>query len=265
MENKIDHHATVISHTKKSLLAALLLAGVAHVETTHAAVVNTGDQLTITAATYDTSNITFVNGGSYFMMDTNGSYSFSVYERYGIQQGTQGLLIGVTQPAPATTHSGPPTGTEGGTIDAAWAFLYNTGMHFTASPVTGSTTAGLDFSGWRMTWAGIPSIPLGGGTQNCGTTSDGICVTPDSSHTDVGGTFDNGTGIATFVWDGIYGHAYTLDYTATIPQADPSGFGGVYYGLHLEGSVNAVPIPAAAWLFGSGLMGLLAVARRRRT
>jgi len=31
-----------------------------------------------------------------------------------------------------------------------------------------------------------------------------------------------------------------------------------------SGDVNAVPVPAAAWLFGSGLMGLLGLARRKR-
>lgn len=31
-----------------------------------------------------------------------------------------------------------------------------------------------------------------------------------------------------------------------------------------SGDVSAVPVPAALWLFGSGLMGLLGVARRRR-
>lgn len=30
------------------------------------------------------------------------------------------------------------------------------------------------------------------------------------------------------------------------------------------GSVSAVPLPAAAWLFGSGLVGLIGVARRKR-
>ncbi|HHJ16538.1 MAG TPA: VPLPA-CTERM sorting domain-containing protein, partial [Gammaproteobacteria bacterium] len=32
----------------------------------------------------------------------------------------------------------------------------------------------------------------------------------------------------------------------------------------LEGTVGAVPVPAAAWLFGSGVVGLAGVARRRR-
>ncbi len=32
-----------------------------------------------------------------------------------------------------------------------------------------------------------------------------------------------------------------------------------------SGDVNTIPIPAAAWLFGSGLIGLVGIARRRRT
>ncbi len=37
--------------------------------------------------------------------------------------------------------------------------------------------------------------------------------------------------------------------------------------LNADGSLNyaAVPIPAAAWLFGSGLLGLIGIARRRKT
>ena len=30
------------------------------------------------------------------------------------------------------------------------------------------------------------------------------------------------------------------------------------------GDIAAVPVPAAVWLFGSGLIGLLAIGRRRR-
>ena len=162
------------------------------------------------------------------------------------------------------SHSGHIYGgnVEGGTIDAAFNMFGNTGMHFTVSPVTGGTTNGLDFSGWRETWAGIPSINLGGGMQNCGTSTDGICV---NGTVDVAGTYNNGTGIATFVWDGVYGHSYTLDYLSIVPQADTSGFGGVPYLLHLEGTVQAVPVPATVWLFGSGLMGLFGLAQRRKS
>lgn len=253
---------------KKQILSAAILATFGAVASTGAmaAVVNSGDTLTITAAQVDPST-SFVTGGSYFLMDTNGSGTFTISERTGITQGSAGLVIGSAQ-STGTSHSGTPTGTEGGTIDAAWNFFKNTGMHFTTVGVTGSTTAGLDFSGWRVTWAGIPSINMGGGIQNCGTTSDGICVTPGTAPTDIGGTYNNGTGIATFTWDGTYGNAYTLSYRATVPQADPSGFGGVPYGLELRGVVNAaaspIPVPAAVWLFGSGLLGLVGIARRKK-
>lgn len=40
---------------------------------------------------------------------------------------------------------------------------------------------------------------------------------------------------------------------------DPSWQGSI-----VSGSISAVPVPAAVWLFGSGLMGLVGVARRRK-
>jgi len=39
---------------------------------------------------------------------------------------------------------------------------------------------------------------------------------------------------------------------------------GPFTGFSPYFSVTAVPVPAAAWLFGSGLLGLVGVARRRR-
>jgi hypothetical protein len=32
-----------------------------------------------------------------------------------------------------------------------------------------------------------------------------------------------------------------------------------------DGNVGRVPLPAAAWLFGSGLLGLICVARRKES
>ena len=59
-------------------------------------------------------------------------------------------------------------------------------------------------------------------------------------------------------WDGISGDAYSLDYAATVLAGDPSGFGGTQYFLHYEGivTVKPVPLPAAVWLLGPGLIGL---------
>jgi hypothetical protein len=44
---------------------------------------------------------------------------------------------------------------------------------------------------------------------------------------------------------------------------DPA-FGLQAADLVMVTNVAAVPVPAAAWLFGSGLLGLIGVARRRR-
>jgi hypothetical protein len=41
-------------------------------------------------------------------------------------------------------------------------------------------------------------------------------------------------------------------------------FAGFNFNFNLHGSMTVVPIPAAAWLFGSGLLGLVAMARRKR-
>jgi hypothetical protein len=43
------------------------------------------------------------------------------------------------------------------------------------------------------------------------------------------------------------------------------GIGDESWGLdNVQVQVSAVPVPAAVWLFGSGLIGLAAVARRKK-
>ena len=196
-----------------------------------------------------TAGITDVTTGSFFSMDANGSGSVETSEKVPITM-KNGVHIGTIQSATGS-HSGAPTGGEGGNIDNGWEFFTNTGLHQTTSPITASgsgTTMSLDFSGWNVTWNGIPSIPMGGDAAN----------------------FSGDTGIATIVCSQASCSAsstFTLDYNAHVPLGDASGFGGVPYALHMTGHVgtSAIPVPAAVWLFGSGLLGLVGVARRKKS
>lgn len=217
---------------KKTILASALATGLSLVAVgAQAAMLNNGDKLNITAGVqqYDAyGNLINVSPGSWFGMDMNGNSNISGTEKTPIYPGTDGgVIIGTTQPP--------------GQIDY-WGFFDNPGNDYTTVAPTGGTTSGINFSGWTVIWNGVSGINMGSGAWGAG--------------------FSNG--IANFVWDGVYGNAYALDYTATVPFNDPSGFGGVKYKLHLEGVVQAVPVPAALWLFGSGLLGLISVVRRKK-
>ena len=186
--------------------------------------------------------------GSYFSVDTDSDGVFTFFESITISPGSDsGLLIGQTQLA-ANSHTGAPNGTEIAPFDSPWVFLGNTGMHQSTSPVNiisdnGVGTVELDFSGWGATWNGIPNIALGGDSAN----------------------YASETGIATLICatDCSRGDLFTLDYAAHVALDDPNGFGGIYWGIHLEGVVETVPVPAAVWLFSTGLIGLIGMARRK--
>lgn len=104
---------------------------------------------------------------------------------------------------------------------------------------------------------------------NCAGT---VCaMTADMSSWEVfwnGNSFEQGprpvnTGgfvLATGTLDLVTGD-YVLDWSSQIKNGPFNGVKGFW---HLEGTyVPAVPVPAAAWLFGSGLLGLVGVARRK--
>lgn len=205
-----------------------------------AANLNSGDVLTINAGVqaYDANgNYLNVSSGSWFAMDTNGNSVISGAEKSALSQGIQGIVIGIAQPA-GVSHSGYPTGTEANAIDAAWPFFGNTGMHFTTSAISGGT-GGLNMLGWAVTWNGIPFITLGSLAWGAGYTS----------------------GIGNLVWNGSCDAPYTLDYRAAVPYGDPSGFGGVKYALHLEGTVQCIvdtppTVPSTSPASGAANVGI---------
>lgn len=225
--------------TRLVLAMGMLLGGAAL--TSQAAMLNAGDRLTINAGVpvYDGyGNQMNISSGSWFALEGDNNSRIAGVEKVALTPGESDIVIGQT--------SAP------GSIDS-WSFYYINGSHWLPSPIPpGGTTNGLDFSGWSMYWNDI-DMPLGGGAWdplNCGTLGSPCSFT---------------SGVAAFAWNGVYGDSYSLWYTATVPLGNISGFGGVQYMLHLEGTVmSAVPVPAAGWLFGSGSIGLLGVARRRR-
>jgi len=205
----------------------------------HATSVNFGDQLTINSGVIGEFGVV---GGSYFAADIDGNNAISDSEKTALHQGTEGFIIGVIQGTGTPTHDGVPYDTDWNRITAPYAWFGNTGQEYTTSPITGSTETGLDFSGFNWPWNGIEDIPFGTGAWGEGFTD----------------------GIANFVWDGVYGHAYTLDYRTTVEEGSPTGFSSVQFEYHFEGTVvSAVPIPAAIWLFSSGMIGLLGFAKRK--
>lgn len=78
-------------------------------------------------------------------------------------------------------------------------------------------------------------------------------------------------------FENLFDNRYVTNITSTINpdrafdfdfrhgQVGTGGKSGVYYAMAvLESNVSAVPVPAAVWLLGSGLLGLVAVGRRCR-
>ena len=194
----------------------------------HAALLNSADLLT-------------VDSGSWLALDTDSSGLIEAAEMANLSPGADGgLLINYNRFI--------------GAIDS-WMWAGQPGHHYTTSPVTGGTTAGLDFSGWSIYWNGAPGgigTDLGAWTPtNCTALGcDGVSFVDD---------------VAAFSWSGVYGDSYSLWYSLSYLSDEPGTFIPVNYIVHLQGTVQSslIPVPAAVWLFGSGLAGLLGMARRK--
>ena len=158
--------------------------------------------------------------------DTDGV--FSEDERIAIEAGIDGgIILGAIQNV--------------GNIDSSWVLNGGTGYHYTRSPITiisddhaGNVT--LNMSGFTVWWEDeytpLDFVAEVEGTLTCGS----VC--------------DNGD-------------SFILEVRAILPVID--GFDHPEdYLFHMEGTISAVPVPAAVWLFGSGLLGLIGLARRKK-
>jgi hypothetical protein len=239
---------------RKSAVSLVIgTVGIMTVMTANAATLNNGDSLSIATGIYsldeygDPINIA---SGSWYTWNNVDTFSIHSYAKSALSQGTTGIVIGQAT-SPGASHPGFPVGSDTNDIDAPFDFLATTGSHYTVTGITGSTTTGLDMSGWHLAYNG-------GSGVNFGYMGSGAW-TPTNAAANGMATSGYADGIGIFNWDGVYGHTYTLDYTTTVPVDDMSGLGTTGFAFHLTGVVTAAVPEASTYcmmLVGLGLVGL---------
>jgi len=129
-------------------------------------------------------------------------------------------------------------------------------------PASNSTATGLGMgtldtiSGlldWNISWQGLTAAAMhfhgaAAPGSNAGVVVDIGALSGGLTSAAIGSTTITAAQIAD-LQDGLW---YINIHTAAFP------------GGEIRGQVNVVPVPAAVWLFGSGLLGLIVAARRRK-
>lgn len=162
-----------------------------------------------------------------------GTYSLSLYN------------VASSLPVP-----GSLLGTSTTNPNNAWSFDF-TGGSFSAP-------GGMLTTGFSYTAISGALVDNGDGTYT-GSYSFGFGPAPAVATTTTWDVTQVGTNLSFVTLDGdangYYGTSFTNIFGTIGPVMDGTAMG----------SVSAVPVPAAVWLFGSGLLGLAGVARRRKT
>jgi len=205
---------------------------------------------------------TVVIAGSNFSVDVNSNGRMDLGERTGLST-NNGLRLGEIQPGSVAEPG----------IDQPWLIdgfaEGNEGIHYTTSPVTilsddGQGNIELDFSGWSANLAGI-DIGLGG--NSWGSNPDGVALMNCNNDCSIGDSFSLFY-TATITEGTFSGLEYRLGFDSNaivqsalaVGDAEPSED----LGLIATGTISAVPVPAAVWLFSSGIIGLAGFARRKK-
>ena len=183
------------------------------------------------------------------------------------------------------------TAAQAALVDRGGGLIYDTDLNITwLADANYAQTSGFDADGrmdWStaMTWAG--NLSYGGYTDWRLPTSN-ICGGYNCTGSEMGHLFYNELGgvaaqdIATthntnydlFANVQSFGYWSGTEYAPDTSSAWVFNFGngsqgtisklGTPYAWAVRGDVAAVPVPSAAWLFGSGLLGLIGVARRKK-
>jgi hypothetical protein len=215
----------------------------------------------------------------------SGTMSFDTNTGAGVATITPFLFSGNT-----TNNYGTFSGYSFATIDTvgtmvgSMLFSWNRGSHFVSIVLDGSglfanvgamiaagptatvsgvgalpATDGIDFDGS----AAVLNLPLGPSpvatkTTNTGDGCDGLSLATVVNATTITRNIANiATCTTGMVDDGIGGDPMTS------PSLQSFNINIDILSLHVD-SVSAVPIPATVWLFGSGLLGLAGITRRKR-
>jgi hypothetical protein len=156
--------------------------------------------------------------------------------------------------------SGLPTGTSGGALDLSW-----NATDMTLDSVYLATTDGADSGGGQFfgSWDPVSSLLSGPGTIGIGSLS-GLFVGSLGGVQDFQAiaqlNFTLGTGVSNSVIS-VAQAAVGGTWSAWDGVNPPYNFTNTYQSAVINPAI--VPLPAAFWLFGSGLLGLVGVARRR--